>query len=178
MEVSSLPSAFRGSRFCWSLVFLLLFFGASAFAAETMRLPSLPNLPSGETTYDAGGAAPDRADEEIDAVSRPADVQGEVKSDTEAVRVNKYKIDYTQKTNRIGSKTNDKNTGIHDKNKEDKREEFENGEQTPAQPTTNPPSVKRRLGLDYQAPQLDQIGFDFLGKRKESRRNEEMVPQF
>jgi hypothetical protein len=143
-----------------------------------MILPSLPNLPSGETTYDAGGAAPYRAEEEMDAVSRPADVQGEVKSGTEAVKVNKYKIDYTQKTNRIGDSTNNKNTGIYEKTNGDNREESKNSEQTTEQPTMNPPSVARRLGFDYQAPQLGQIGFDPAGKRKESRRNEEMVPQF
>lgn len=176
VEVSISRSAFRGSRFGWSLVFLLVFLGSSAFAdpfAPQMILPSMPNLPSGEKTYDASGAAPDRPKEEMDAVSRPADVQGEVKlkPDTEAVKANKYKIDYTQKTKRIGNR-------IYDKNNENKREGSENNEQIPEQPTTNPPSVEHRLGFDYQAPQLGRIGFDSVDKRKGSKQNEEMVPQF
>ena len=176
VEVSISRSGFSGSRpasriprFRRSLVFLLVFFGSSAFAGE-MRLPSPPNLPSGEKTYDAGGAAPDQP-EELESVSRPAGVQGEVKPDTEGVKTNKYKIDYTQKSKRIGN-------SIYDKNKGNKREELENSEQIPGQPTTNPPSVERRSGFDYQAPQLGRIGFDFVDKRKGSIHNEEMVPQF
>ncbi len=171
MEVSISRSAFRGLRFSWSFIFLLVFLGSSAFSAEILRLPSLPNLPSGEKTYDAGGAAPDRPEEEIDAASRPADVQGEVKPDPEAVKANKYKIDYTQKTKRIGNR-------IYDKTNGNKREELQNSEQNPEQPTTNPPSVERRSGFGYQAPQLGRIGFDSVDKRKGSKQKEEMVPQF
>ena len=156
---------------CFLLIFcsLLLFclFSSPCFAQgyyKTMqeRLPSLPNLPSGERIYDAGGASPDQPDE-LDSISRPVDTQGELKTDTNpAVKANKYKIEYNGDTKRIQGRI-EKNSGTR---REDAK--IENGRGTTQEDweASELPGQIRRLpdtlrpGFQYQPSPLGRIGFD------------------
>ena len=149
-------------RWSWSLFVLLVSFCSSLHAGE-MALPSLPNLPAGEKTYDTGGVPPDQAqqEQELNSASSPAEAQGEPKADTEAVRANKYKIDYAPKTQIIRN-------GINDKSKGDKRGDLDSGEQKPEQPPAAKSSRQRKLKYDSQPPELGRIGFDSVDKTKRS----------
>jgi hypothetical protein len=138
--------------FLFILGFLLVFFlfSSPCFAGQ-MGLPSLPNLPSGERIYDAGGASPDQP-EQLDSVSRPIDAQGELKTDTDGVKANKYKIRYNGNTKRIQSRIqNDRKTG---------QEDLEANE-PPGQIIRLPDA--RGLGFQYQPPLLGRIGLDTSG---------------
>ncbi len=126
------------------------------------RLPSLPNLPSGETIYDAGGASPDQPDE-LDSVSRAIDAQGELKTDTNrAVKANKYKIEYNGDTKRIQGRI-EKNSGTRredakiENGRETRQEDLEASE--PPGQTLRQPGA-RSLGFQYEAPFLGRIGLD------------------
>jgi hypothetical protein len=82
----------------------LLLFSLSAMAQ--MRLPSIPSLPSGETTYEAGGTAPDQP-EELDSVSRPANIQGEAKQGAEGVKESPYRINHKPDAKRVDNRIPD-----------------------------------------------------------------------
>jgi hypothetical protein len=139
------------------LGFLLVFclFSSTCFAQGVLanplwRLPSLPNLPSGERIYDAGGASPDEA-KGLDPTSRPIDTQEEdLKPGADGVaKANKYKIGYSGNTKGIQGKI--------EKNRGTEQEDSEAGElsgQTLRQPDA--PS----LGFQYQPSLFGQIGFD------------------
>jgi hypothetical protein len=109
------------------LGFLLVFclFSSPCFAQGLLtrpieRLPSLPNLPSGEKEYAVGGTISGSLEKELDldkldSVSRPIDAKGELKTDTDGVKTNKYKIGYYGSTGRIESRI-EKNRGTEQEN--------------------------------------------------------------
>jgi hypothetical protein len=147
------------------LGFLLVFclFSSPCFAQSTVgaHLPSFPNLPSGERLYSTGGASPDLPGE-LDSVSHPIDTQGDLKTDTDGVKANKYKINYNGTTKKIQGKTeNGKSTRQEDSKIENgkgtRREDLEASEfpdQTLPQPDV------RSFGFEHRPPLLGRIGFD------------------
>jgi hypothetical protein len=188
----------QNSTLFFSLLFLLLSsspcFAQGVLANPMWRLPSLPNLPSGERIYDAGGASPDQADE-LDSVSRPIDAQGELKTDANGIKPNKYKIEYNANTKRIlGKMENGKGAGPED------FEASESPVQTSHQPDARSSKrIERRIetcrgtsqedleasgspdqtlrlpdarsfGFQYQSPTVGRLGFDTsLGNANEER---------
>ena len=149
------------------LCFLLLFclFATPCFAQNILanplwRLPSLPNLPSGERFYDAGGASPDQP-YEFDSVSRPIDAQGELKSDKDNVKVNKYKIGYNGSTKRT--------EGRIEERKGARQADLEATE-FPDQPLRQPDT--RSLGFQYQPPLLGRMGFGAIVRKPNEQTQE------
>ena len=149
--------------FCSLLLFCL--FSAPCFGQGYVqpitRLPSLPGLPSGERIYDAGGAAPDQPDE-LDSISRPIDAQGELKTDADGVKANKYKIEYNGDTKRIQGRI-EKTSGTR---REDSKIENGRGTRQEDLEASELPGQIRRLpdtlrpGFQYQPSPLGRIGFD------------------
>jgi hypothetical protein len=135
-------------------------FAQGVLANPFWRLPSLPNLPSGERTYDAGGASPDQPGE-LDSVSRPIDVQGELKTDTDGVKANKYRIGYSGNRKRIQGKI--------ESGKRPGQEDLEASE-LPGQ-TLRLPDM-RKFGFQYQPPSLGRIGFDALLRKPNEQTQE------
>jgi hypothetical protein len=157
-----------------SLLILCLFsapcFAQGVLAQPITRLPSLPDLPSGEKIYDAGGASPDQPKElDLDSVSRPIDTQGELKMGANGVvKANKYKIGYGENKKRIESKINDKTGRTKQENLGS-----DSYEQDLAQTTPPVPSRKPDLGfLYYQTRELGQIGFDALVRKPNEQTQE------
>jgi hypothetical protein len=130
------------------------------------RLPSLPNLPSGEQIYDVGGTISDSLAGEVDlnkldSVSRRIDVQGDLKADADGIKANKDKIQYNGNTKRIQSRI--------EENRGTMQEDLEAGElrgQPPRQPDA------RSFGFQYQSPLLGRIGFDALVRKPNEQTQE------
>ena len=193
------PTLKTQNFFLFILGFLLVFclFSSPCFAQGVLarpmeRLPSLPNLPSGERIYDPGGASPDQP-EELDSVSRPVDIQGELKTDTDGVKANKYNIGYNGNTKRIEGRI-EKSRGTEQedlqaneppgqtlrlpdarssKRIEGRIEKSRGTEQEDLQANEPPGQTLRlpdahSLGFQYQPPLLGRMGFDtFVRKPKE-----------
>jgi hypothetical protein len=144
-------------RLALCALLLCCFFSPSVFAGP-MPLPSIPNLPSGEKTYDVGGTAPNLP-EDLDYLSIPALEQGELKPDAERVKVNRYKIDYKQKTQRMDSRINERSNLT-------RSDEFESEEPAPEPSARERSSADRTLGFGYQRSELGRVGFDSDLRRK------------
>jgi hypothetical protein len=112
----------------------------------------------GEKTYDAGGASPDIA-EEIDSASSPAELRGESKSSEAAMKVNKYRIDYSQKTRKGDQRISNKNNGS-------RKEELESNERNLEPPAIDLSSSERRIGFEYPRSDRGEIGFEPDLRRK------------
>jgi hypothetical protein len=147
---------------CLLSVLALCLFSSPCFAQViAAHLPHFPNLPTGEKTYDTGGASPYEP-EELDAASHPIDAQGELKTDADGVKANKYKIDYTGNTGRIQGRI-DKSRGAGwedskiENGKKTRREDLEPSE-LPEQTLRLPDA--RSFGFQHQSPSLGRIGLD------------------
>jgi len=158
--------------FCSLLLFCLFSTPCLAQFLTTGRpidkLPSLPNLPSGQNDYEVGGTISDSPEGELDlnkldSVSRAIDTQGELKTDTNhAVKANKYKIEYNGDTKRIQGRI-EKNSGTR---REDSKIENGRGTRQEDLEASELPGQIRRLpdtlrpGFQYQPSPLGRIGFD------------------
>jgi hypothetical protein len=85
----------------------------------------------------------------LDSVSRPIDAQGELKTDADGVKANKYKIQYNGNTKRIQGKI---------ENGRGTRQEDLEANELPEQTLRLPDA--RSFGFQYQSPLLGRIGFD------------------
>jgi hypothetical protein len=151
---------------CSMLLFCLFStpcFAQFVLANPMWRVPSLPNLPSGEKEYEVGATISGSPETELDltklnSLSRPTDTQGNLKTDTHGVvKPNKYKIGYNGDTGRIQSRI--------EKNKGTKQEDLKASE-FPGQPLRLPDT--RSLGFQYRPPLLGRIGLDAgVGKPNE-----------
>jgi hypothetical protein len=135
---------------------------AGYYSQPITRLPSLPDLPSGQKDYEVSGNSSDIARAELDinklgSASLPANLAEELRPNADATAgASKYKIEYNRSTKRKKGEVKAKSRGTkqHDRDTDNS--------QVSDQVIVPPLSRQPKFGFQeyYQPRQLGQVGFD------------------